>query len=365
MNNLIRSRSAAYLAVRRVSAMNRGKLIPGIDGIVWNTPELKEQAIKTLRNLNWKVYKASPVKRMYFSKASGEKSLIEIPTRIDRAVQSLWQRALDPIAECGADQNSYGFRKSRSPQDAAQRIFLLCSRNKGKPKWVRFANIDTFYDQVDHSWIENNIPIQTNVLKQWLKTGTLRRGKDKSFAVKAGVPQSGYISSTIANMALDGLEDHLKDNAPCRKEKGKPKSSHIHVIRYTNEFIVTAGSRDVLEGYVKPKVTEFLRGRNLRLSMEKLSIKEIDQGFDFLGFRIGRYTTRAKSKSSGKVFLIKPMKRDILRLHEQLRSIVKDSYGRTSGELIAKLNPILRGWAEYYKGPLRRLTVSLMNICGK
>lgn len=348
-NNLIRSRDAAYLAVKRVRT-NRGKLTPGIDGIVWNTPELKEQAIKRLRETKWDLYTATRVKRVYIPNSKERTTPLRIPTRFDRAAQRLWQRSLDPIAECWADQNSYGFRKSRRTHDAAQRIFLLCARNKGKPVWVRNVDIKGFYDQIDPKWIVNTIPIEKNVLTQWLKVGALHRNMNESITINAGVQEDRIISPTIANMALDGLEYHLKDNAPIRKVKRKKRSRHVHVIRYADQFVITSGSRDVIEHYVKPQVKEFLKERGLELDLQNLSIKEINHGFDFLGFRFGRYTTKAKSKTSGKVFLLKPTNRNIIRFRQQLQSIVKDSRGRTAGQLIAQLNPILRRWAEYYKG---------------
>lgn len=133
-----------------------------------------------------------------------------IPTMYDRAVQTLWKLALEPIAECTGDQHSYGYRPYRSTQDAAQILWLMFSKER-RPMWVLEADIKGFFDNIHHDWIMENIPIDKQILKQFLKSGYL--DKEAFYETDAGVPQGGTISPTIANMTLDGLTDVVKAKA--------------------------------------------------------------------------------------------------------------------------------------------------------
>ena len=118
---LTHSFSAKALAIRRVTE-NQGKKTSGVDGEVWNTPEKKTQALNGLKQRG---YRPSPLKRVYIPKANGRQRPLSIPTMKDRAMQTLYQQALDPIAECQADHNSYGFRPERSTADAIEQCHKL------------------------------------------------------------------------------------------------------------------------------------------------------------------------------------------------------------------------------------------------
>lgn len=128
---LTRSFSAKVLAIRRVTE-NTGKKTPGVDGEIWNTPEKKTQAINELKQQG---YRPSPLKRVYIPKATGRQRPLSIPTMLDRAMQTLYLQALDPIAECQADPNSYGFRSERSPADAIAQCHTVLS-NRGGAEWI-------------------------------------------------------------------------------------------------------------------------------------------------------------------------------------------------------------------------------------
>jgi RNA-directed DNA polymerase len=150
----------------------------------------------------------------------------------------------------------------------------------------------------------DHIPMDNAILQQWLAAGYIE--KDAFYDTIAGTPQGGIISPTLANMALDGLEEVVK--------QATNKTDKINVIRYADDFVITGKSRDILEQMVKPVVVEFLAERGLTLSEEKTHIVHIDQGFDFLGFNVRKY--------NGKL-LIKPAKKSIKSFVGDIHTLIK------------------------------------------
>src|SRR5271155_4466201 len=144
---LTHSFSGRALAILRVIS-NSGAKTPGVDGILWNTPEAKSAAFSTLRRHG---YQPQPLKRVYIPKSNGKQRPLGIPAMKDRAMQALHLLALDPIAECRADLNSYGFRKDRACADAIAQCFIALSR-KHSPQWVLEGDIAACFDKISHDW---------------------------------------------------------------------------------------------------------------------------------------------------------------------------------------------------------------------
>lgn len=316
---------AKLLAVQRVSS-NRGKGTAGVDGFVLKTPAQKWQLAQ---QLNAKDYTPKPLRRIYIPKKNGKQRPLGIPTQADRAEQALDWLALDPVSETRADRGSYGFRKGRSAQDAIQSCFQLLAR-RISAEWILEGDIRGCFDHLDHPWLVNHIPTHQRRLTAWLKAGYLEQ--ERYHPTVGGTPQGGIISPTVANMALDGLEERLR-----ARFKGRHK---VNLVRYADDFVITGASRALLEEAVKPVVVRFLAERGLELAEEKTRIVSIDQGFDFLGFNVRKYT--------GKL-LIKPAKTSIAAVKEKVREIAKGSASHPQGLLIQRLNPIIRGWANYYR----------------
>jgi RNA-directed DNA polymerase len=341
--NLVKSFAAKAIAVKIVTS-NTGKKTPGVDGILWPTPEQKCKAMGALQDLS--NYKCEPVRRVWIPKKDGKIRPLGIPTIKDRAVQTLWKLALDPIAELWADQHSYGFRPYRSCQDVQCMLWLLLSK-KTRPGWVLEADIKGFFDNIAHSWLMNNIPIEKQVMGQWLKSGHLDDGHFHD--TLAGVPQGGSISPTIANITLDKLTDAVKAATAHLHKKSKVTSwsPKVHVIRYADDFVVTAATEHILRVYVMPAIQAFLGERGLSLNMEKTHITSVKEGFNFVGFHFKVYPYEKGPK--GYICLIKPAKNNIKKLKLKLKETVKHSKKSSAYELICQLNPILSGWANYYK----------------
>jgi len=327
---LTSSFSAKALAVKRVTE-NRGKKTVGVDGELWSNPEMKANA---LQNLKRKGYKPKPLKRVYIRKSNGKERPLGIPTMKDRAMQALYKMALEPIAETRADKNSYGFRPARSTADAMAQCHLILGK-KYSSKWIMEGDIKGCFDNISHQWLLENIPMDKKILSKWLKAGYVF--KNNLFSTDSGTPQGGIISPTLANMTLDGLEEGIHQKFS--KTQKQKKANKLNFVRYADDFIITAFSKEMLENEVKPFIEAFLQKRGLELSIEKTKITHIEEGFDFLGFNVRKYNDKV---------LIKPSKKNIKEFMKKVREVIKTKSSIEQELLIKILNPIIRGWCNYH-----------------
>ena len=175
---------AKALAVKRVTS-NKGKNTAGVDHELWKTPKGKFEAIDKLKRRG---YKPQPLRRVYIPKKNGKLRPLNIPTMTDRAMQTLYKFALEPLAETLADPNSYGFRIGRSTHDAIGQCFNdLC--RAGSPQWILEGDIKGCFDHISHSWLMKNIPMDKEMLEKWLKCGFVETRK--IFPTEEGTPQGG------------------------------------------------------------------------------------------------------------------------------------------------------------------------------
>jgi len=318
---------AKLLAVKKVVS-NKGGKTPGIDKIVWT---IEDDWFNAARLLKRKAYKTKPLRRIYIPKKNGKKRPLGIPTMKDRAMQALHLLALEPIAECLADPNSYGFRKNRACRDAMMRTFVALAR-KNSAQFVFEADIKGCFDNIDHNWLLENIPMDKQILRKWLKAGYIE-GKNLH-PTRKGTPQGGIISPTLMNLTLDGLEKAVIKKFP------KWKGQKVNFVRYADDFVITAISREIIENEIKPLVIGFLVKRGLSLSEEKTKITHINDGFDFLSQNTRKY--------NGKL-LQKPSKKAIKSIKLKLREIVFKYLGASPKKVIQQLNSTLRGWTNYHK----------------
>jgi RNA-directed DNA polymerase len=337
---LTHSFSGKALAVQRVTN-NDGRKTPGVDGRVWDTPEKKARALRELRQRG---YRARPLRRVYIPKKDGthRQRPLSIPTMYDRAMQALYLLALDPIAETLGDPNSYGFRTQRSTADAIEQCFNVLAR-KHSPQWILEGDIRACFDGISHDWLLAHIPMETAMLRKWLKAGFME--KHVLSPTETGVPQGGIASPVIANLALDGLEKLLRAHYPPNTKRAQ--RAKVNLVRYADDFIITGSSPELLEHEVKPLVVQFLGERGLELSPTKTHLTSIEDGFDFLGQHLRKY--------AGKL-IIKPARKNRQTFLGHIREIVKANKQTTAGHLIAQLNPVIRGWANYHRHVVSKVT---------
>ena len=335
---LTHSYSGKVFAVRRVTE-NNGKRTPGVDGIIWKTPEDK---IKAVRDLRRREYHPQPLRRVYIPKKSDRtaKRPLGIPTMIDRSQQALHLLALDPVIETAADKNSYGFRQQRSCADAIAQCFITLS-HAPNTQWILEGDIKACFDQISHDWLLANVPMDRTILQKWLKSGYM--DKHVLHETTEGTPQGGIISPALANYALDGLERLLRKKFPegTRLKSLGGKSASVNFIRYADDFVITSKSKEILEGRVRPAVEQFLQQRGLELSPKKTVITHVEKGFDFLGQNVRRYP-------NGKL-LIKPSKKNLKTFLDGIRQTIRNARGMSAADLIDLLNPKIRGWANYHR----------------
>lgn len=331
------------LAIRRVTKENQGRKTAGIDGLLYDTPEKRWQLSQ--EPLDYRGHHPRPVKRVHIPKADGSQRPLGIPTIRDRVLQAIIKTALEPEWEARFEPNSYGFRPGRRAMDAIGQIWLTLS----KPicsSWILDADISKCFDNIAHEPLLQRVPVFQRIINRWLKAGVIELGNYTK--TEQGTPQGGVLSPLLANIALDGMErlfgmetETGRSLSPSRR-KGINKG--ISLIRYADDFVVIAPTKDVLLTYVIPKLQIFLQERGLNFNQKKTRIIHRTEGFNFLGFTVKYWKTNHSA-----ILLCKPQKQKILNHLRQSKEVLKTNKQTTTENLIKRLNPIIRGWANYYR----------------
>ncbi len=339
---MLRSRANALLSVRRVTEINAGRNTAGVDGRVVPLAPQKAELADWVQHQDtpWTV---RPVKRVFIPKANGKQRPLGIPVIVDRALQAWTLNALEPEWEARFEPRSYGFRPGRGCHDAVEAIFNTVKGLDPKRRWVLDADLAAAFDRIDHDHLLDQLgafPARV-LIAGWLKSGVLDRGR---FApTEEGTPQGGVISPLLLNVALHGMEQAAGVRHRTGIDAGKTARDSPVLVRYADDLVVFCHTRDRAE-QVKAQLAAWLAPRGLAFNDDKTRVVNLDEGFDFLGFNVRRYRDK---------LLIKPSKTAVKRIRARLRTELRALRGANAQAVLARLNPIIRGWAAYY-----RITVS-------
>lgn len=326
---------------RRVKA-NGGK--PGVDGETFEAIEacgLDNYLGELQAELKEGKYKPSPVLRVYIPKPNGDKRPLGIPTIRDRIVQGSFKLVLEPIFESDFTDRSFGFRPKKDAHGAIREIAKLL--NWGCTE-VYDVDLSKYFDTVDHEKLMKLIALRIvdsrilKVIRGWLSCGYVEDGQHRT--PKQGTPQGGVISPLLANIYLNPMDKALVKSKLWWRDKGS-----VHLVRYADDFVLLA--RHGLE-HGKAIVSHILTRLGLKVNESKTreySVKD-SGSLEYLGFKFTRTVNR---KKGNKFFLLTPSPKAMNRIREKVRSCVSDSIPKKVRAQVKDVNPILRGWVNYYR----------------
>jgi len=347
---------------------NRGARSAGVDGVAPRSIVFgKEVFLAGLRDdLKARRFTPVPVREKLIPKKGGKLRGLGIPTARDRTVQAALKLVLEPIFEADFEPCSYGFRPRRRAQDAIEEIFFYATHSY---EWVLEGDIKSCFDEIDHTALMGRVRERIgdkrvlSLVKAFLKAGIL--GEDQVMRdTVTGTPQGGILSPLLANIALSVLDEHFMGQWESwggqqgRSRRRRQGLANYRLVRYADDFVVLlTGTREHVEA-LRSEVAAVLAPMGLRLSEEKTVITHIDQGFDFLGFHIQR---KRKQGTQRRTLYTYPSKTALASVKAKVRVLTQGNTNQTLANLLQRVNPVLRGWANYFRHGVSKATFDYLN----
>ncbi|GAC1605108.1 MAG: group II intron reverse transcriptase/maturase [Acidimicrobiales bacterium] len=355
--NLVYDPAVLVHAWHRVKG-NRGARSVGVDGRSAASIALTEgqdQFLSDLQaELKARTFKPLAVRERMIPKANGKLRRLGIPTVRDRVVQAALKSVLEPIFEADFQPCSYGFRPGRRVDDAIAEIHHFGSRSY---EWVLEGDIEACFDEIDHTALMGRVRDRIgdkrviSLVKAFLEAGVLSEDGVERASI-TGTPQGGILSPLLANIALSVLDDHFAEawksmgDYHKRGRRRRKGLATYRLVRYADDWVVlVSGTRAHAEA-LRVDAALVLAPMGLRLSEAKTRIVHIDEGFDFLGFRIQRHVKRGASK---KFVYTYPSAKALASVKAKVRTITRGSTNQPLPALFDRLNPVVRGWANFFR----------------
>ncbi|WP_240033330.1 group II intron reverse transcriptase/maturase [Micromonospora globbae] len=278
-----------------------------------------------------------------------------IPTVTDRVVQAALKLVLEPIFEADFQPCSYGFRPNRRAHDAIAEVQFYATRGY---EWVLEADIEACFDSIDHTALMDRVRRRVAdkrvllLVKAFLKAGVLTEPGQREESI-TGTPQGGILSPLLANIALSALDEHFvaqwqqqmgtSGRRVLRRRKGL---GTWRLVRYADDFVVMVFGDHAIAQALREQVADLIAPLGLRLAEAKTRVVHIDEGFDFLGYRIQRHRQRGTSR---RYVYTMPSRKAVAAVKAKVRALTNRSRSYDLAELLHRVNAVLRGWANYFR----------------
>ncbi|WP_438941537.1 group II intron reverse transcriptase [Moorena bouillonii] len=227
-----------------------------------------------------------------------------------------------------------------------------------KPKWVLDADIAKCFDKINHEALLkklNTYPTLRKLIKSWLKAGVMDKGTFSP--TNEGTPQGGIISPLLANIALHGMEECIKEYANNMKGTKEKNRKALSLIRYADDFLIIHKDQKVVEECLEV-IGKWLNEMELELKPSKTKITHTYEGFNFLGFQVKQHKVGKNQSKQGFKTIIKPSNEKVTEHYEKLARIVETHKAAPQASLINKLKFQIKGWCNYYSSVCSKETYS-------
>jgi RNA-directed DNA polymerase len=338
---------------------NKGARTAGVDGQTAYYVEAVrgvEGFLQELRDaVKTRGFQPLPVRERMIPKANGKLRRLGIPAVRDRVVQASLKLVLEPIFEADFLPCSYGFRPNRRAHDAVAEVRYLTSRSY---EWVVEGDIAACFDEISHPALMDRVRRRVGdkrvlaLVKAFLKAGILTQDGSQE-DTKTGTPQGGILSPLLSNVALSVLDEYfataaggLRSSDTDRRKRRRHGLPNHRLVRYADDWcLVVSGTQKDAE-ILREEAADVLSPMGLRLSPEKTLITHIDEGLDFLGWRIQRHRKRGATKHYVYTY---PAKKALRAITAKVRTVCRQNTNLPLEVLLHRLNRMLRGWTAYFK----------------